>query len=214
MISAEPVVFVVDDDLTIRKLVAGWLGSAGFQVRLFASAEEFLREYQSTAVGCIVLDVDLPGLDGLALQQRLVTEQISLPIVFVTGMGDVPISVQAMKSGAVDFLTKPLDEDALLDAVRSALERSRRIWLECQELTSLRQCFEALTPRETEVLRLVVAGMLNKQVAAELGIAEKTVKVHRARVMSKLKAQSLAELVRWYEKAGLSKTAATGTYSE
>jgi FixJ family two-component response regulator len=202
MIPAEPVVFVVDDDLTIRKLVARWLGLAGFQVRLFASAEEFLCEYQSPAVGCIVLDVDLPGLDGLGLQQRLVAEQTVLPIVFITGMGDVPISVQAMKTGAVDFLTKPLNEEALLDAVSSALARSRRTWLEHQDLTSLRQRFEALTPRETDVLRLVVAGMLNKQVAAELGIAEKTVKVHRGRVMSKLKAQSLAELVRLYEKAG------------
>jgi FixJ family two-component response regulator len=198
--SAEPVVLVVDDDLSVRKLIARLLEFAGYRVRTFISAEELLNTQLRPQIGCLMVDVHLPGLDGLALQERMLQQGTHLPVVFITGAGDIPTAVQAMKQGAVDFLSKPLREETLLQAVKLAIERSRAEQEIQAELAHLKRQYSRLTPREVEVLGLVAAGKLNKQVAAELGIAEKTVKIHRGRLMQKLHVHSVADLVRLYVK--------------
>jgi RNA polymerase sigma factor (sigma-70 family) len=188
-------IFVVDDDADIRKSLARVIAVAGWDVETLASAEECLERLSHDRPACIVLDVRLPGLDGLALQERLVEDKISTPVVCITGHGDVPMSVRAMKSGAVDFLLKPLEEEALLDAVQRAAERDRRQRQERDDTAGVRARVESLTPREREVFDLVVSGLLSKQVAAHLGISEHTVKVHRGRIMKKMSAESIAGLV-------------------
>ena len=197
-------VFVIDDDDDVRRSLERLIGSVDLNVETFASAQEFLdRDPAIDGPACIVLDVRLPGLSGLDLQERLVAAGLNLPIIFMTGHGTVPMSVRAMKAGAVDFLQKPFDDQALLDAVHQALEENRTfLKQECQNLETRRR-LDTLTPREREVLELVVRGLLNKQVAGELGTSEKTIKVHRARVMQKMRADSLAELVRLAERAGI-----------
>jgi FixJ family two-component response regulator len=188
-------VFVVDDDASVRTALGRLLKSHGFRFQGFASAEAFLEEDRSEAPACLVLDVSMPGLDGLDLQQALAKRNATLPIVFITGHGDIPMSVKAMKAGAVDFLPKPFDNQALLKAVRQAITlhaRSREAAAACQEV---RRRFESLSPREREVMALVVGGRLNKQVGHQLGVAEKTIKVHRSRVMHKMHADSLPALV-------------------
>jgi RNA polymerase sigma factor (sigma-70 family) len=195
-----PVVFVVDDDPSIRSSLKFLLSSVGLQVESFESAESFLQRKPPDAPSCLVLDVRLRGLSGLDFQRELVGRNIRIPIVFVTGHGDIPMSVRAMKAGAIEFLTKPYRDQDLLDAVRIALERDRTRREQEKDLTDLRQRFESLTPREQEVISMVVSGMLNKQIAGELGTAENTVKVHRSRAMEKMNAQSVAELVKMIER--------------
>jgi len=199
-------VFVIDDDASVRKSLSRLLRSAGYATETFASAEEFLGRDHFEGVGCILLDVKMPGLSGMDLQEELNKADYHMPIVFVTGHGDIPMTVEAMKKGAVDFLTKPFDEEELLQALRAAIEKDRNARAEHTEVYEIRRLIELLTPRENEILRYVVAGMLNKQIALELGIAEKTVKVHRGRVMEKLGMDSVAELVRLAEKAGIKPT--------
>ena len=197
-------VFVIDDDDDVRRSLERLIGSVDLEVETFASAEEFLdRDPAIDGPACIVLDVRLPGLSGLDLQERLVAAGLNLPIIFMTGHGTVPMSVRAMKAGAVDFLQKPFDDQALLDAVHQALEENRTFLKQESQNLETRRRLDILTPREREVLELVVRGLLNKQVAAELGTSEKTIKVHRARVMQKMRADSLAELVRLAERAGI-----------
>jgi RNA polymerase sigma factor (sigma-70 family) len=195
-----PVVFVVDDDPSVRSSLKFLLSSVGLQVESFDSAETFLQRKPPDAPSCLVLDVRLRGLSGLDFQRELAARNIRIPIVFVTGHGDIPMSVRAMKAGAIEFLTKPYRDQDLLDAVRIALERDRAIREQEKDLTDLRQRFESLTPREQEVITMVVLGMLNKQIADQLGTAENTVKVHRSRAMEKMNAQSFADLVRMIEK--------------
>lgn len=195
-----PVVFVVDDDPSVRSSLTFLIGTVGLRVESFDSAEAFLHKKPPDRPGCLVLDVRLPGLSGLDLQRELVARNMYIPIVFVTGHGDIPMSVRAMKAGAVEFLTKPFRDQDLLDAIRAALERDRFRRDQEKELMELRQRSESLTPREQEVISMVVSGMLNKQIAGQLGTAENTVKVHRSRAMEKMKAQSLAELVRMVER--------------
>jgi len=194
------VVFVVDDDPSVRSSLKFLLSSVGLQVESFESAETFLQRKPADAPSCLVLDVRLRGLSGLDFQRELAARNIRIPIVFVTGHGDIPMSVRAMKAGAIEFLTKPYRDQDLLDAVRVALERDRARREEEKDLTDLRQRFELLTPREQEVISMVVSGKLNKQIAGELGTAENTVKVHRSRAMEKMNAQSFADLVRMIEK--------------
>jgi FixJ family two-component response regulator len=198
-----PVVFVVDDDISVREALEGLVTSAGWQPETFASASDFLSRGRATAPCCLVLDVTLPGLNGLGLQQQL-AERTEMPIIFITGHGDVPMSVRAMKAGAVEFLTKPFKDDVLLEAIRDAIERSRAALHLDSELRALRLCYEALTPREREVMTLVVKGLLNKQVGGDLGISEITVKAHRGQVMRKMKAGSLPDLVTMAARLGLS----------
>jgi len=195
-----PVVFVVDDDPSVRSSLTFLLSSVGLQVESFDSAETFLRKKPPDAPSCLVLDVRLRGLSGLDFQRDLAVRNIRIPIVFVTGHGDIPMSVRAMKAGAIEFLTKPYRDQDLLDAVRIALERDRARREQEKGLTDLRQRFESLTPREQEVISMVVLGRLNKQIADQLGTAENTVKVHRRRAMEKMNAQSFADLVRMIEK--------------
>ena len=190
------VVFVVDDDPSVRSSLKFLLSSVGLQVESFDSAETFLQRKPPDAPSCLVLDVRLRGLSGLDFQRELAARNIRIPIVFVTGHGDIPMSVRAMKAGAIEFLTKPYRDQDLLDAVRVALERDRARREEEKDLTDLRQRFESLTPREQEVISMAVLGMLNKQIADQLGTAENTVKVHRSRAMEKMNAQSFADLVR------------------
>jgi FixJ family two-component response regulator len=185
----------VDDDAAVLKSLDRLLRSAGFAVRTFSSSQDFLKLHDGTAPGCVVLDLSMPGLDGLQLQQALARAGDVCPVIFITGFGDVPTSVRAMKAGAVDFLTKPFDREQLLAAVRIAIDRDRSARAARAERSSIGVRVATLTPREREVMVHVVAGHLNKQIAAELGIAEKTVKVHRARVMKKMGAGSVAELV-------------------
>jgi FixJ family two-component response regulator len=196
------VVFVVDDDVSVRESLELLIGTAGWQPETFASAQEFLSRPRTTVPCCLVLDVTLPGLNGLELQQQL-AGRTDMPIIFITGHGDVPMTVQAMKAGAAEFLTKPFKEDVLLDAIRSAIERSRAALRLDAELRAIKNCYESLTPREREVMALVVSGLLNKQVGGELGISEITVKAHRGQVMRKMKADSLPDLVTMAARLGL-----------
>ena len=194
------VVIVVDDDQSVRSSLKFLIGTVGLRVESFDSAEAFLDGKMPDITSCLVLDVRLRGLSGLDLQRELAARNLRLPIVFITGHGDIPMSVRAMKAGAVEFLTKPFRDQDLLDAIRTALERDRGRRAQEKELTDLRQRFDSLTPREREVISMVVSGMLNKQIASELRTAENTVKVHRSRAMVKMRAQSLAELVKMVEK--------------
>jgi len=192
---AEPIVFVVDDDAEVRESLEALIRVGGWRPEVFASAREFLDRPRTFAPSCLVLDVSLPDLNGLELQERIARDRTDMPIIFITGFGDVPMTVRAMKAGAVEFLTKPFGHDALLSAVAQAIERSRAALAREEQLRSLRDDYETLSRREREVMALVVAGLLNKQVAAELGISETTVKGHRGMVMRKMHADSLADLV-------------------
>ena len=200
----KPTVFIVDDDSSVREGVADLLRSVGLQVRAFASPQEFLDSKRPDAPGCLILDVRLPGPSGLELQGVLASSDIQLPIIFISGHGDIPMSVRAIKSGAIEFLTKPLHEQQLLDAVHAAIEQDRVRRQEAGALAELRLRFDTLTPREREILTLVVSGRPNKQIAAHLGLSEMTVKVHRSQVMHKMQAKSVIDLVRMTDKLGLS----------
>jgi FixJ family two-component response regulator len=199
----DAIVFVVDDDPSIREAIKSLISLVGLRVETFGSAQEFLRTERPDLPGCVVLDVEMPGLSGLDLQRELAANGIELPIIFITGYGDIPMSVRAMKAGATEFLTKPFRDQDLLDAIQQALERDRATRRHSKEIAELRQRFDALTSREREVMSLVVGGWLNKQIGFELGISEITVKIHRGRVMNKMGAQSLAELVRMTERLEL-----------
>jgi len=202
-----PVVFVVDDDISVRDALEALIRSAGWHPISFESAEQFLSLPSWAGPSCLVLDVNLPNLDGLELQEYVSRHQATLPIIFLTGYGDIPMTVRAMKAGAVEFLTKPVDGEVMLKAMEQALQRSRRSLASEEELQLLRDRHTALSHREREVMTLIVAGLLNKQVAYELGISEVTVKVHRARVMSKMEARSLPDLVIMASRLGVERTA-------
>ena len=193
---ASPIVFVVDDDVSVRESLELLIQNEGWQAETFASAQEFLDRPRVALPSCLVLDVSLPDLNGLDLQQQIASERNALPIIFITGYGDVPKTVRAMKAGAVEFLTKPFNDEVLLTAIQQALERSRLALAQEAEMQELRNCYASLTPRERDVMALVVSGLLNKQVGGELGISEITVKAHRGQVMQKMKAKSVADLVK------------------
>jgi FixJ family two-component response regulator len=203
MSGAEPTVFIVDDDAPLRESLRNLIRSVGLRVELFASAQEFLQSRQPDAPSCLVLDVRMPGLSGLDLQKQTSDAGLEIPIVFITGHGDVPMTVRAMKAGAVEFLMKPFRDQDLLDAIQEALERSRKAREQQAATKQLRQRFALLTPREREVMERVVAGLLNKQIGAELGTSETTVKIHRHQVMEKMGAGSLPELVRMADRLGI-----------
>ena len=202
----KPIVFVVDDDISVRESLELLIKFAGWQPETFASAGEFLARTRTTLPSCLVLDVSLPDLNGLELQKLIASDRTDMPIIFITGHGDVPMTVQAMKGGAVEFLTKPFDDEVLLSAIRQAIKRSSAMLDGQAELNALRSNYESLTPREQEVMRLVVAGMLNKQIGLKLGISEITVKAHRGKMMQKMKADSVADLVKTAIRLGLAPT--------
>jgi FixJ family two-component response regulator len=197
-----PIVFVVDDDISVRESLELLVESAGWRVETFESGERFLARPRAAAPCCLLLDVSLPDLNGLDIQKQL-AERHEMPIVFITGHGDVPMTVRAMKAGAVEFLTKPLEHDVLLDAIRAAIERSRIALRVAAEMRVIEDCYRSLTPRERDVMALVVTGLLNKQIGGELGISEITVKAHRGQVMRKMKATSLPDLVKLAARLGL-----------
>ncbi|MGO9084812.1 MAG: response regulator transcription factor [Candidatus Sulfotelmatobacter sp.] len=196
MLNVTPIVFVVDDDVSVRESLELLIRCDGWQPQTFASAQEFLDHPRALVPSCLVLDVSLPGLNGLDLQKRVADDRTDMPIIFITGYGDVPMTVQAMKAGAVEFLTKPFSDDVLLSAIRTALERSRVALSQEAEMRALWDRYASLSQRERQVMSLVVSGLLNKQVGGELGISEITVKAHRGKVMQKMKANSLADLVK------------------
>jgi FixJ family two-component response regulator len=197
------VVFVVDDDESMRRSLATLLRSVGLDARVFSTPQEFMETKRSEVAGCLLLDVRLPGMSGLAFQEQLAKAGIGLPIIFITGHGDVPMTVRAMKAGAVEFLTKPFDDQVLLDAIHAAIERDRQRRRDAGQLAGVQARYRVLTEREREVFRLVVAGRLNKQIAAELGLSVVTVKVHRGQVMRKMSAKSIVDLVRMADQLGV-----------
>lgn len=199
----KPIVFVVDDDVSVRESLELLIQFAGWQPETFASATEFLARPRTTIPNCLVLDVSLPDLNGLELQKLIASERGDMPIIFITGHGDVPMTVQAMKAGAVEFLTKPFDDEVLLSAIRHAIKRSAAVLYDQAEIFALRSNYESLTPREGDVMMLVVAGMLNKQIGLKLDISEVTVKAHRGKMMQKMKADSVADLVKTAVRLGL-----------
>jgi len=199
----KPIVFVVDDDVSVRESLELLIKFAGWQPETFASAKEFLARPRTATPSCLVLDVSLPDLNGLELQKLIATDRLDMPIIFVTGHGDVPMTVQAMKAGAVEFLTKPFDDEVLLSAIRHAIKRSAAVLDDQAELSELRNNYESLTPREQDVMRCVVAGMLNKQIGLKFDISEITVKAHRGKMMQKMKADSVADLVKTAVRLGL-----------
>jgi FixJ family two-component response regulator len=199
----KPNVFVVDDDVSVRESLELLIKFAGWQPETFASAGQFLAHPRTATPNCLVLDISLPDLNGLELQKLIASERTDMPIIFITGHGDVPMTVQAMKGGAVEFLTKPFDDEVLLSANRNTIKRSAAALAEQAEITALRSNYETLTPREQDVMRLVVAGMLNKQIGLTLDISEITVKAHRGKMMQKMKAESLADLVKTAVRLGL-----------
>jgi FixJ family two-component response regulator len=203
MADVTPIVFVVDDDVSVRESLQQLIRCKGWQPRAFASAQEFLARPPALVPNCLILDVSLAGLDGLDVQKRVSIERPEMPVIFITGHGDVRTTVQAMKAGASEFLTKPFRDDVMLSAIREALERSRVVLGHEAEMSVLRDCYASLSPRERQVMGLVVSGLLNKQVGGELGISEITVKAHRGQVMQKMKADSLAHLVRMAGRLGL-----------
>jgi RNA polymerase sigma factor (sigma-70 family) len=204
MSEPESIVFVVDDDPSVRSAIERLIGTVGLQVQLFGSAQEFLATKLPNVPSCLVLDIRLRGISGLALQRQLAQANVQIPIIFITAHGDVPMTVRAMKAGAVEFLTKPFHDQDLLDAIHLALERDRARRQQEAQLAALRERFELLSPREREVVAMVVSGMLNKQIAAQIGTAENTVKVHRSRAMEKMQANSLADLVKMIQRLQVS----------
>jgi FixJ family two-component response regulator len=203
VLDAQPIVFVIDDDIAVRESLELLLRHVGWQAEMFATAQEFIARPRAETPSCLILDVTLPDLNGLDLQKRISADQACMPIIFITGYGDVPMSVQAMKAGAFEFLTKPLRKDVLLSAIQQAIKRSQIGLTRAAQMRLLRDSHNALTPREQEVMALVVSGLLNKQIAAVLNMSEGTVKAHRARMMRKMEADSLADLVRIAASLGL-----------